>query len=220
MLHSDWHLQMPDTPLLHHTPKGDLRRDAFIKVASQLFLERGFDAVSVNDIVRQAGGSLSTLYSYFPTKKDVVLAVAKQTHEQALADRLSAANDSAPVEVTLGAAARAYVARLSRPDLLAMWQIMVSTAPRFREEVRAFVLERKRVLMTDIGRYLGRQCELGTLDIDDVDIAAEQFLGLIRGLWVMEALCGLDEATDPRRLEHLVSESVTTFLARYRKRSS
>jgi AcrR family transcriptional regulator len=48
-------------------------RDAIGEVAVSLFLERGFDRVSVNDVAAAAEISKPTLFRYFPTKEDLVL---------------------------------------------------------------------------------------------------------------------------------------------------
>ena len=39
--------------------------------ASQVFLEKGFDAASMNDIARAAGVSKGTLYVYFANKEQL-----------------------------------------------------------------------------------------------------------------------------------------------------
>ncbi|WP_037906527.1 TetR/AcrR family transcriptional regulator [Actinacidiphila yeochonensis] len=48
-------------------------RDAIADAAVSLFLERGFDRVSVNDVASAAEISKPTLFRYFPTKEDLVL---------------------------------------------------------------------------------------------------------------------------------------------------
>ncbi|GGW96142.1 TetR family transcriptional regulator [Streptomyces malachitofuscus] len=48
-------------------------RDTIADAAVSLFLERGFDRVSVNDIAATADVSKPTLFRYFPTKEDLVL---------------------------------------------------------------------------------------------------------------------------------------------------
>ncbi|MGH8186288.1 MAG: TetR/AcrR family transcriptional regulator, partial [Steroidobacteraceae bacterium] len=45
------------------------RRAQLIAVAEQLFLQHGFANTSVNAIVREAGGSLATLYAEFGSKE-------------------------------------------------------------------------------------------------------------------------------------------------------
>ncbi|MFF2776026.1 TetR/AcrR family transcriptional regulator [Streptomyces sp. NPDC058052] len=48
-------------------------REAIADAAVSLFLERGFDRVSVNDIAAAAEVSKPTLFRYFPAKEDLVL---------------------------------------------------------------------------------------------------------------------------------------------------
>jgi AcrR family transcriptional regulator len=48
-------------------------REAISEAAISLFLERGFDPVSVNDVAAAAEISKPTLFRYFPTKEDLVL---------------------------------------------------------------------------------------------------------------------------------------------------
>jgi AcrR family transcriptional regulator len=51
-------------------------RRAILAAAEQLFAERGFAAVTMEGIARQAGVSVATVYLYFPGKAAVVAAMA------------------------------------------------------------------------------------------------------------------------------------------------
>ncbi|MBW5254746.1 TetR/AcrR family transcriptional regulator [Streptomyces poriferorum] len=53
-------------------------------VATGLFLERGFDAVTIAEVARAADVSVNTVYNYFPTKEDLFL-----DRSQGVVDRLS-----------------------------------------------------------------------------------------------------------------------------------
>ena len=50
-------------------------RQRLIFVAMRLFSEKGYGSTSVADILREAGANAGSLYHYFATKQDVLLAV-------------------------------------------------------------------------------------------------------------------------------------------------
>src|SRR5271163_4665103 len=49
-------------------PRGEVRNGKLQKVAADLFLKRGYEGVTIDKIVEQAGGSKSTVYSEFGGK--------------------------------------------------------------------------------------------------------------------------------------------------------
>ncbi|HTU62696.1 MAG TPA: TetR family transcriptional regulator [Polyangiales bacterium] len=63
---------MPEQPSLRERKKAETRR-TIAEVALRLFLERGFDAVTVADVAAAAAVSTKTVFNYFPTKEDLVL---------------------------------------------------------------------------------------------------------------------------------------------------
>lgn len=46
-------------------------RDAIAKAAMRLFLARGFDAVTIADVAREADVAVQTVFNHFPTKEDL-----------------------------------------------------------------------------------------------------------------------------------------------------
>ncbi|MHC3467125.1 TetR family transcriptional regulator [Streptomyces sp. 7R007] len=57
-------------------------RDALVAAAFQLFLERGYEQTTVDDIVALAGVGRRSFFRYFPSKEDVVF----PDHERCLAE--------------------------------------------------------------------------------------------------------------------------------------
>src|ERR1700759_2420788 len=60
---------------------GPKTRAKIAEVAARLFLERGFDAVTVADIAREAGVSRVTVFHHFPRQEDIFLDRAADAHE-------------------------------------------------------------------------------------------------------------------------------------------
>ncbi|NER61767.1 helix-turn-helix transcriptional regulator, partial [Pseudomonas sp. MAFF212428] len=51
------------------------RRRNLLVTASELFLAHGYDGVSMDAIVAAAGGSKATIYRYFGSKNELLVAV-------------------------------------------------------------------------------------------------------------------------------------------------
>ena len=63
------------------TRRGQERRLALLICATDLFLERGYDAVSLDDIVNHAGGSKTSIYKYFGNKEGLFTAICDYRRE-------------------------------------------------------------------------------------------------------------------------------------------
>ena len=59
-------------------PSSDDRRAAMLEIARAAFLREGYAAASMAEIAAKIGGSKATLYSYFPSKKDLFAAVIEE----------------------------------------------------------------------------------------------------------------------------------------------
>ena len=57
-----------------------MTRDRLLAAAMQLFWEKGYHTTSVADIARQAGAHAGSLYHFFPTKQDLLIAVLDRYH--------------------------------------------------------------------------------------------------------------------------------------------
>jgi AcrR family transcriptional regulator len=52
---------------------GPQTRERIREVANRMFIERGFDSVTVAEVAREAGVSAVTVFNHFPTKEDLFL---------------------------------------------------------------------------------------------------------------------------------------------------
>lgn len=115
----------PTTGLLAR--RKERTRKELAEAAMRLFMERGYDATTVDEIAAAVEISPRTFFRYFPTKGDIVLALSRTTFEE-LAGAL---RDRPPGEPPAAALAAAVA-------------VVLSDDP---EEVRAF----ERLLADNVG---------------------------------------------------------------------
>jgi AcrR family transcriptional regulator len=82
------------------------------RIAVGLFVERGFDQVSVAEIAAAAEVSKVTVFNYFPTKEDLVMSAP----EQHVDDLAAAVRGRAPGQSVVAALREQYLDALDRHD--------------------------------------------------------------------------------------------------------
>src|SRR5689334_15511008 len=98
----------PRSPARRERCSPDVRRNAIVAAARQVFLERGYAAASVDAVVERAGGSKATVYGMFGNKLGLLEAVITEGCQlfTALAE---AANGNHSLEDGLRRIARNYL---------------------------------------------------------------------------------------------------------------
>jgi AcrR family transcriptional regulator len=88
-------------------------RQLISDLATIMFLERGFDAVTISQVAEAAGVSKMTVTNYFPRKEDLIFDRA----DAIIADLADAVAGRAPGESMLAAIRRAYTQSVARADV-------------------------------------------------------------------------------------------------------
>ncbi len=73
--------------------KGEKSKAQLIECASRLFLEKGYNATGINEIINSAGLSKGSFYFYFSSKKDLAISVAEYYNQIMLTDIAKTAKD-------------------------------------------------------------------------------------------------------------------------------
>lgn len=110
--------------------KSESRRQAIVETAAEAFRERGFDATSMSDIAVRVGGSKATLYSYFPSKEALFVAVmhhAVKAQAQPLVEAFCA---SPTVEEAIRKIAPDYIRLMLRPEVMSVTRMCVAEGER------------------------------------------------------------------------------------------
>jgi AcrR family transcriptional regulator len=189
--------------------------DQVLEGARTVFMAAGFEGASVDEISRTAGVSKATLYSYFTDKRLLFLEVVRAECLRQ-ADAAGAEIDlTAPPEVVLTAGARRIVGFYLSDFGRNVHRICMAEAPRFPELGRRFYASGAELARARIGDYLAAACARGELAIDDIPLAADQFVKLCEADLHDRVACGVQTAFSEAEIARVVDGAVAMFLARY-----
>ena len=195
------------------------RREQLIAVAEQLFLQHGFANTSVNAIVRDAGGSLATLYAEFGSKEALFESVLSERAARFFPEEQSAPR--ADARCTSGAAR----ARDAHVEANAVRRRPRGISHRCSRSAALPGVAQGAARSGNAGSARS-DCALsarprGSRRADDrqsgeaARLAASQFIALVQGQIVFSAACG-GEISARTRATH-VNEAVKRFLKMYGK---
>ncbi|MGW7368273.1 TetR family transcriptional regulator [Streptomyces sp. NPDC054841] len=132
-------------------------RDVLAEAAFQLFLERGFEQTTVDDIVARAGVGRRSFFRYFPSKEDVVF----PDHDRCLEDMtayLDASDEADPVTAVCDAARLVLRMYAANPEFSVQRYRLTREVPGLRTYELSVVRRYERTLAGYLrGRFAGRR---------------------------------------------------------------
>lgn len=200
----------------HRTAKGAQRLRDLTDVAAELFLERGFESVAVDDLIARVGGSRRNVYSYFGGKEGLFIEVVKQLCAE-LASPLEELNIGEEEACEgLSSFGRRLLQTVLQPRTLALHRLMVAEGKRFPELAQAVLhaghFKAADILTPWIEAHQGKRLNnLGTHL--PARTLAQQFVNLVVMEAQLRALAGFDPQPLPdEQIEVIVNNAVFTFL--------
>jgi len=190
----------------------DERRDHIVSVATEAFTRTGYGSTSMSAIAARLGGSKATLYKYFPSKESLFEAVLRRGCDGVI-EALAALAESASgdLEALLTRFGTEFLSALCTDRALTVYRMVHSAALRFPETAEMFFRagpDRGGIVLAAL---LERHAALHGIALDDPRLAADQFLGMVRGKLHMRVALGLVPPPDAAQLQHHSAHAARIF---------
>jgi len=187
--------------------------------ARTVFLRKGYDGASMDEVAALAAVSKQTVYKHFADKKRLFTAIITgdiSATETLTHGMVAALPDSEDIEKDLRQFARRHITDVTQPHLIQLRRIIIAEAERFPELAQTWYAsgpERAHATLADQFHALARR---GLLRVDDPLLAAQHFNWLILSIPLNKAMFhGGDTEFTPNELERYADEGVRVFLAAY-----
>jgi AcrR family transcriptional regulator len=191
--------------------KRETRRQEILDAALRCFSRDGFHNTTTADIVRESGVSQGTLYLYFATKEDIVVALADERHQGEAMINALAQGEQDPIRGLL-ALIELYGEGLTDPRRIAMRRVGIQgwgEALR-NERIRESAVEGLATVRAAIVRLIERGQRTGQIRAEvDAEAVARTLVATFQGLVLQIAW---DEAVDLRACGQVILDMIRTSL--------
>lgn len=189
------------------------KRAQIAAAARRLFLDQGFAGTSMDAVTTEAGVSKQTLYSYFPTKVELLAEVLYGSMSKLMLDppepaQLHTLDDLR--ETLLGFATHITV-NLMRPDSIALVRLVLGEAFRVPELRRAFRDALPGQMLARTAALLQEAAAAGLIQISDPVLGARMLIGPIMTYVALDGFLSVDLPAAPSRAE--LGQLIDAYLA-------
>ena len=200
------------------TKSAAIERDQrLIEVATRLFLDRGYDATSLDAVAEAARVSKPTVYARYGDKRGLFAEVLRREIARWLAPlaraaeaQLTRASDIS-VEQRLVEVGREMLTFTCGPDAVAFSRMMTSQAINFPDIAKLGKEEGWMRAVATTARFFDHLVAQGAMDLEDTGIAAEVFLDVVVGHTHRMATFGMP--LEMKTAEKRMRTAIRLFLA-------
>jgi AcrR family transcriptional regulator len=186
------------------------RRERIIRTAAPLFLKKGYDNVSIDEIIGVVGGSKATIYAWFGGKEGLFEAVVRQEcRDVVLAIHVDTAGS---LEAQLTAIGHSFLAMVLSPPILEFHRLMVSIGRTFPETGRLFFETGPASAYKIVASWIAKQQKDGRIGEEDPYRLAVLFLDMLIGEHQLSWLTGMPRAARRDKIDQTVRLAVKIFL--------
>ena len=197
------------------TRRGEERTDEVLRAASDLFLEKGYELTSLDEIIRRSGGSKSHVYGVFGGKEELFLAVVTSLCDEVQLSVLSLDLSEKEIETSLLRLARGLVAVLLGERHVALQRLVFAEAGRFPEAGRIWFEKGPQATRAIFTRFLARCMQAGTLRQADPQLAANQLEDMLSGHLLDRRCLRIGKAPGKKEIDQVITSAVQLFLFGY-----
>ena len=188
------------------------KRQTIQAAGAAVFLERGYEAASMDLIATEAKVSKQTIYNHFRSKDELFKAIIMEM-TTALVAPLSVSEVAASTpQKLLQSFALDFLKLMLQPSSLAIYRLIVAESARFPELGAALYAAGAGHLIHKLADYLKSETKRGRLAIKDAEQAAELFVGMLAGRLQLRVLLGDIEAPTDAELGERAKVAVSSFI--------
>lgn len=184
------------------------KREQIIEAAHGMFLEHGFGATSMDAVAARANVSKRTIYSHFETKEGLFREVVSGFCQK-MSSALHETEGNLSTRAQLLQVATQLVEIILHPEAIATLRIVMAEKDQFPNLAHAFW---EAGPLLHLNAITGIFRHAPDLEIDDPELAARQFAGMLKGPYFLSTMLGTETRPQLSEIQAHVELSVDRFI--------
>ena len=196
------------------------KRNAILNIASDIFLEHGYQGSSINEMSRTSGISKETFYRYFKNKEQLFLAVIDKELEiywdgLSLLDYVE--KDEHALR-TLSHVGSELIKYLVSDRTMALRKLIFNECAHHPKIGRTYYAHGPERAYRAMKKYFDRQKKKGVKWRLSSRVLAENFVSLLLHKVTVEQQCGVKRRPNNREISRITNSIARNFVVIYRDR--
>lgn len=188
---------------------------SILAAARELFVDQGFDAVTMDVVSRQANVSKATLYAHFASKEALFTAVMVDEAQRVADEIWRLTLDKDDVAHVLRLVAENFVDIFLTEHAMLLLRTVVGVVPRLPSVGAAIFESGPKEIKERLTQFLNEAHEKGQLNVPDPALAATQFLSLVRGDFDIRGMLLPSSPPSRAEVDAQIEAGIDLFLGRY-----
>jgi len=194
------------------------KREAIIDAALITFLEYGYGATTIDEIVKIAGGSKATIYKHFKDKDDLFNTVVDKLVKTSPMSKVIDVEEDPAIALVVYAESRLKTIFFEQHSFLR--RLVVGESGRFPNIARSYYETGPGYSHKQLQDYFNEQGRRGTLNIDDPELAASIFQGMLIHYLYLKTLFAVKDKYSETLLKKHAKKVVEKFMLMYQHGNS
>jgi len=196
--------------------RSEARRSAIIATAAELFKEAGYERASMNELAKRLGGSKATLYNYFSSKEELLVAVVQAYATGHLAEAMTSLTTERQSEnlktVLLRFGESMLVVLTNDGEALSIYRMIIAEASH-SDVGMLFYRSGPSQCIEALAKLLAQAMAQGEIADADPQLRALQFLSLLTAETELRLYQRQPQPLERHQIRQLVNNAVEMFMA-------
>lgn len=189
--------------------------DRLLNAATEVFLEKGFSAATIDEMAVRAKAGKITFYNHFGNKEALFEAIILRVNKTIFQGFVSALEANASVMETLTLFLQRLTDVLHDDEAVRLVRVLHAETQRFPRLAEVFDRDGPRKSHAMLEKFLLQRMQAGELRRANASIAAEQLVHMAIGERSRRTLLGLSPSLSRNESDLRIASAIDTFMRAY-----